>query len=107
MPASKCGECRQPLEEWEAGFCEACWPKGTEQAMKTCGILLESKLRYVNAVIDECKQIRQEAEACKRALAMLPREVKDLTEQDCELINAELPMRCTGNVQRKTPRIMR
>jgi hypothetical protein len=23
-PASKCGECGQPLEEWEAGICEGC-----------------------------------------------------------------------------------
>ena len=23
--ASECGECGQPLEEWEAGFCEGCY----------------------------------------------------------------------------------
>ena len=22
--ATECGECRQPLEEWEAGICEGC-----------------------------------------------------------------------------------
>jgi predicted amidophosphoribosyltransferase len=23
-PANECGECRQPLEEWEVGICEGC-----------------------------------------------------------------------------------
>jgi hypothetical protein len=23
--ATECGECCQPLEEWEAGFCEGCY----------------------------------------------------------------------------------
>ena len=27
-PVSECGECRQPLEEWEAGMCEGCGISG-------------------------------------------------------------------------------
>jgi predicted amidophosphoribosyltransferase len=29
--ATECGECRQPLEEWEAGVCEGCGLKNDEE----------------------------------------------------------------------------
>jgi hypothetical protein len=87
------------------GRCEKSPPVNVDPELQTNRMSLhESKLRYVNAVISECNLVAADAEACKQALAMLPKEVKDLTEQDCERIAAALPARCAGNVQRKTPR---
>ena len=77
---SLCWECNKPIEPWEIGFCDDCY-QGDRKLSH------ESKLRYVNKIIDECNAVIREAKACREVLAMLPKEVKDLTADDCFAID--------------------
>ena len=73
-----CGECRQPLEEWESSFCEAC--KVVDQSRQTdkirareaARVLLIESLRLLQIAKDKMAlldagnlQIRKDFEAIK------------------------------------------
>ena len=90
MRANDCGECRQPLEEWEAGFCEGCGMNWSH----------DDKLKFVNSVIGICNAYS--TIHCKLNPIfndLLRMEVKDVTEQMAIGILNNLPARDTDDAE--------
>ena len=50
--ATKCGECRQPLEEWEAGFCEG-WTSDEESMASNFLVRSEREINKTDEHIAE------------------------------------------------------
>ncbi len=65
--------------------------------------LHKQKIEFVNAVIHEYNRVNRMNEQCKKALELLPKEVKDLTHSDCEAVLNALPNACAVNASMKRP----
>ena len=62
MQYEYCQQCRQPLEEWEAGLCEGCGSMKQQTGKRT----MTTKIAIRQRVVRKCEDVRRSIDAVRR-----------------------------------------